>query len=329
MKKFSLFLLLILLSATIFVAVTLHKTVEITETYVEIKKGATAGSIASTLHENGIIKNRDFFYIYVKLSNSATALSYGNYLFEGEMNILDVHKKLTSGDVILHKVTIPEGLTIKKTAELLAENKMGSSEEFIRLGNDGAFAKQLTGFEIASLEGFLYPETYYFPAEADEKSILTHMVKQYFSVTSDINFKPLPNLDYYQTIIMASIVEREAKYNSEKPVIASVYLNRVEQNMKLQADPTVAYVLEQAGKTRKKIYYRDLEVDSPFNTYKYEGLPPTPICSPSLSAIEAVLNPEDTDYFFFFAGKDGRHIFSQTYSQHLSKQREYKRTNGR
>jgi len=329
MKKIALIFILIILSALAYLTLSLFRTVEVPATNIEIMRGETAGKIATKLHEKGIISNRDIFYLYVKLSKSATALSYGNYLFEGDLNLLDVHKKLISGDVILHKVTIPEGLTIKKTAELLASKNMGSLEEFIRLGNDAEFAKKLTGFEISSLEGFLYPETYYFASEADERSILIHMVKQYFSVTSNVNFKPLQNLDYYQTIIMASIVEREAKYSTEKPVIASVYLNRVEQKMKLQADPTVAYVLEQAGKTRKKIYYRDLEVDSPFNTYKYKGLPPTPICSPSVSAIEAVLNPEDTDYFFFFAGKDGRHIFSQTYSQHLSKQREFKRSNGK
>lgn len=329
MKKIVLIFILISVAIIAFVMFSLFRTVDVPTTNIEVLRGETAGKIATKLHEKGVIRNRDIFYLYVKLSKSATALSYGNYLFEGNLNLLDVHKKLISGDVILHKVTIPEGLTIKKTAELLAFQDMGSLEEFIRLGNDAAFAKQLTGFEISSLEGFLYPETYYFPSEADERSILTHMVKQYFSVTSNLDFKPLPNLDYYQTIIMASIVEREAKHSLEKPVIASVYLNRVEQKMKLQADPTVAYVLEQAGKNRKKIYYRDLEVDSPFNTYKYDGLPPAPICSPSVSAIEAVLNPEDTDYFFFFAGENGRHIFSQTYSQHLSKQREFKRSNGK
>jgi len=329
MKKIVLFFILFSAVLAAIVTLSLFRTVDVPTTSIKIMRGETAGMIATKLHEQGIIRNRDIFYIYVKFSRSATELSYGNYLFEGRLSLLDVHKKLTSGDVILHKVTIPEGLTVKKTAELLAAKNIGELDEFLKLGNDPEFAKKLTGFEINSLEGFLYPETYHFPSEATEAFILTHMVKQYFSATSNINFKPLPNLDYYQTIIMASIVECEAKYVAEQPTIASVYLNRVEQKMKLQADPTVKYVLEQAGKTRKKIYYRDLEVDSPYNTYKYEGLPPTPICSPSLSAIEAVLNPAVTDYFFFFAGKDGRHIFSQTYSQHLSKQREYKRANGR
>jgi len=329
MKKIIITIILVLAAVTAIVTLSLFRTIEVPTTNIEISKGETAGTIATKLHEQGIIRNRDIFYLYVKFSKSATALSYGNYLFEGNLNILDVHKKLTSGDVILHKVTIPEGLTIKKTAELLAAKKFGELDEFIRLGNNPEFAKKLTGMELTSLEGFLYPETYYFPADTDEAAILKHMVKQYFAVTAEIDFKPLQDLDYYQTIIMASIVEREAKHIEEQPTIASVYLNRVEQKMKLQADPTVAYVLEQAGKTRKKIYYRDLEVDSPYNTYKYRGLPPTPICSPSISAIEAVLNPDVTDFFFFFAGKGGRHIFSQTYSQHLSKQREFKRANGK
>jgi len=129
---------------------------------------------------------------------------------------------------------------------------------------------------------------------------------------------------------MASIIEKEAHYDDEKPTIASVYLNRIEYNMKLQADPTVAYILEQMGRSRKKLYYKDLTIDAPHNTYIYKGLPPTPICSPSITSISGVLYPKETDYFFFFANpRSRRHIFSQTYSQHLSKQRDLKRDNAK
>ena len=147
------------------------------------------------------------------------------------------------------------------------------------------------------------------------------MVEQHFSQTKDLDFSHSKEMDYYQILILASIVEKEAQFDEEKPTIASVYLNRLEVDMKLQADPTISYILEQKGKKRKKIYYKDLKIDSPYNTYLYKGLPPTPICTPSKSAIKAVLEPEETDYFYFFASGGGKHTFSQTYSQHLSRQR--------
>ena len=162
------------------------------------------------------------------------------------------------------------------------------------------------------MEGFLYPDTYYFPKGATEKFIIKTMVDNFYKKTSDLNISPDFKLDFYQTLIIASIVERESGLQEEKPLIAGVYVNRFLKGYKLQADPTVAYVLEQKGKSRKKIFYKDLLVDSPYNTYLYKGLPPTPIANPSLDTIKAVLNYEPTDYMFFFAN-NGRHIFSKTY----------------
>ncbi|MBN2461211.1 MAG: endolytic transglycosylase MltG [Candidatus Cloacimonetes bacterium] len=329
MKFFSLILLLIVFIFIIYSVFLFFKPFWVRQTVIEIENGESALSIATKLFYHDVIKSKFAFYVYVKITGISGRLSYGKYLFNGRYSLLDVIRKIKSGEVYLRRVTIPEGYTINKTSQRLARKGFGDYEAFRALANDSTFARKLTGFSIPSLEGFLYPETYYFPEDVNEEYILTHMVRRFFVETADLDFAPNANVDFYQTIILASIVEKEAHYNDEKPLIASVYLNRIEGSMRLQADPTVAYVLEKYGQNRKIIYYRDLTIDSPYNTYKYLGLPPTPICNPSLSSIEAVLNPINSDFYFFFADRKGRHIFSQTYSQHLTAQRNLKGKHGK
>jgi len=290
--------------------------------YFRIHRGESAYRISQRLAAADIIRSRSVFYWLTRLSGKAKYLSYGLYHFDGELNSFSILKKIEQGRVQLRRITIPEGLPLQKTFALLSEENFGDYARFDSLSHDPALIKELTGFELNSLEGFIYPETYFFPEEAAERYILETMVNQYFAQTENLDFSGTNKLDYYQTLILASIVEREAKVSDEKSLIASVYLNRLEIDMKLQADPTVAYCLEKIGKKRKKIYYKDLKIDSPYNTYLYKGLPPTPICSPSQSAIVAVLNPDETDYLYFFASGGGKHTFSQTYSQHLSRQRK-------
>ncbi len=299
------------------------------ETIIKIEKGETARSIAQKLYNKNIIHSKEAFYVYIKVTNSQRELSYGRYLFQGKLSMIDIINLIKSGKVLLHKLTIPEGLPAWKTCKLLAENDFGNYQKFVQLYTDSTFAKKLTGFSIPNLEGFLYPETYFFPEEATEEFILSHLVEEFFKQTSELDFKPNELLNFYETIILASVVEREARLQHEKPTIASVYINRLNNNYKLQADPTVAYVLELQGKTRKKIYYKDLLIDSPYNTYKHYGLPPTPICSPSKTSIEAVLNPADTDFFFFFADGSGGHEFTKTYEQHIFRQNQIKAQNGK
>ena len=302
---------------------------QVNEVLMEIKKGETALSIAQKLSDHRVIRSKNSFYVFIKLTKSEGFLNYGKYLFKGKLALSDVIDTIKSGKVVLRKVTIPEALSVRKTCKLLAKEEFGDFQQFLDICNDPQIAKQFTGFSISSLEGFLYPETYHFPEGVSEKYIISHLVKSFFSQTADLNFVPDEQLDFYDVIILASIVEREARIEKEKPTIASVYLNRLNYHYKLQADPTIAYALEEQGKTRKKIYYKDLNIDSPYNTYKNYGLPPTPICSPYTTSIEATLKPAETDYFFFFANFGGRHEFSQTYAQHLSKQRLLKQENGK
>ena len=293
---------------------------KVNEVLIDISHGESALSIAEKLYEKNVIRNIRVFYLYVKFTDMDKILSFGKYHFSGKLSLLEVVDILGSGKVVLRKVTIPEGLTIIKTARVLSQYGFADYDKFVALCNDSLFARKLTGFSVSSLEGFLYPETYHFPYEVSEEYIIKTLVQEFFSQTQSFDFAPNSDLNFYETLILASIVEREARFKEEQTTIASVYLNRIKYNYKLQADPTVAYALEQQGKIRKKIYYRDLKIDSPYNTYKNYGLPPTPICSPAISSIQAVLEPAETDYFFFFANGSGRHEFNQTYQQHINQQ---------
>lgn len=330
MKYLSLFLILIILFFAAQGIYLIFKPVMLDQVFVQIEPGDSAQKIAQKLADQGVITSKAWFYLYVKLTGISEDLSFGRYMFFGNYTLKDVVKKIKAGEIYLKRITIPEGLTVKKTCRRLAAKRFGDYGKLLALVNDSTFSRQLTGFSIPSLEGFLYPETYHFPEDITEEEILTNLVRRFFIQTAELDFEPRENMDFYEIIIMASIIEKEAHYDDEKPTIASVYLNRIEYNMKLQADPTVAYILEQLGRSRERLYYKDLAIHSPYNTYLNPGLPPTPICSPAISSIRAVLYPEDTDYFFFFANaKSRRHIFSQTYSQHLSKQRELKKQNDR
>ncbi len=322
----------ILLVIVSFIAIDIKlllKPVYIRDTIVEVNDGETAKSISKKLYDSGIIRSRFLFEKYARYKGIDRKLSRGKYLFRGKITIPEALRLLHSARVILHKVTIPEGMTARRTAHLLADNGFGDYQRFMELINDSLFVKRTTGFCLPSLEGFLYPETYLFPEGVREEFILRHMVDQFWKMTAN-TFEDTSTLeDFYPTIILASIVEREARREEEKPFIADVYLNRIERGMLLQADPTVAYALENAGIRRSRILYKDLKYDSPYNTYLNPGLPPTPVCNPTISAIEATLNPQDTNYYFFFADGEGGHIFSETYRQHSSRLRKLRNDNGR
>ena len=319
MKIFSFFLILIVLYFIGHGLFLLSHPQEIETQVFEIGKGETAIEIANRLAENNIIRSRMLFYLYTKLTRKSKGLDYGKYLFEGKLSILDIAERIQRGKIFLKKVTIREGLSLKETFRVIAKKGFTTYRKLMKTANDSNFLDEILTIKVQSLEGFLYPETYYFPEKINPEYIIKTIVNEFYNQICDINFTKCQTLDFYEILILASIIEKEAQIDSEKPVIASVYLNRLETGMKLQADPTVAYTLEELGKNRHKIYYKDLKIESPYNTYLYQGLPPTPICSPTISSIKAVIYPEQTDYYFFFAN-NGRHIFSKTYRQHILKQ---------
>ncbi len=316
------------------------------EVVVDIPEGTTASGIAQILYQNEIIRNKTLFLVYTKLADCEKKLSYGEFHFPGHQSMKKVIWKLENSKVKLYPVTIIEGLTIKQTASVFSDAGFADFDRFVSLCYDSLFAKELAGLNIQSLEGLLYPDTYRLPKNISEEYIINSMVNKLINqlstldlpfihkfkqkgkqVASSENINTIVNTkgltyDLYNYIVLASIVEREATFSDEKPLIAGVYHNRLRINKRLQADPTVAYALREEGIVRQRIYYNDLKIDSPYNTYRYHGLPPTPICSPSILSIKAAIQPQETEYFFFFANNRGRHIFTKTYQDHLRRQRE-------
>ena len=290
---------------------------------LEICQGDSAHKIANSLSKQHIIRSKTWFYAIVRLGHLDHKLNVGFYSFNGYTNMFGVIDKLVSGKSLVNKVTIPEGTTIFKTLSILAEHKVGNWDKFDSLASDTAFVHKTTGFKVKTLEGFLYPATYEFMPNTSEEKALTMMVEEFFSRVPIA--KERDQKAFYKAMILASIVEREAKVQTEKPIIASVYLNRLQIGMRLQADPTVTYLQEKEGVHKQVVYYKDLKNDSPYNTYRKKGLPPGPICSPSISAIDAALNPANTNFLFFFAEPAGNHIFTATYEEHMSLQKEKKK----
>ena len=220
---------------------------------------------------------------------------------------------LESGKSKVFKFTIIEGNTVKNVIDKLIANEKGSRENFEKAFKEIAFPYPTPN---GNFEGYLYPETYFIPESYDEKAIINIFLKEFLK---KFPVEKYPDKDeFYQKLIMASILEREAAVENEKPIMASVFYNRMNKNMYLAADSTVNFVFNYE---KKRIYYKDLKVDSPYNTYKNKGLPPAPICNPTVSSVEAAYHPADTEYLFFVTKGGGEHFFSKTYKEHLDFQK--------
>ena len=281
---------------------------------VYIKENLTAEEIAEKLKSEKIIKNKIIFSLLAKYLDIEENLKSGIYEFNEKMNVKDVLVKLTEGGPPPYiKVTIPEGLKITEIAEIFDKNGLCSKEEFLNEVNDVEKYKKYIFEDAESLEGFLFPDTYFFEKENLTKNIemmLINFTQEFNGVYK--NYKG--ELKKYEILKLASIVEEEAQVQKERPIIAGVFINRLNLNMLLQADPTLKYILPDAGYI---LTTKELEIDSPYNSYKYPGLPPTPICNPGIESIKSVIYPEKTDYLYFVAKGDGTHLFAKTFDEHL------------
>ena len=259
------------------------------------------------------VSNNPFFKLYLKFKNNGRDIKAGNYELRGKFNMIELVSMLESGKSKVFKFTIIEGNTVKNVIDKLVANEKGSRENFEKAFKEINFPYPTPD---NNFEGYLYPETYFIPDSYDEKAILNVFLKEFLKKFPVENY---PDKDeFYQKLIMASILEREAAVESEKPLMASVFYNRIAKNMTLSADSTVNFVFNYE---KKRIYYKDLEVDSPYNTYKNKGLPPGPICNPTVSSVNAAYNPADTEYLFFVTKGGGEHFFSKTYKEHLDFQK--------
>lgn len=262
------------------------------------------------------ISKNIIFKVYLKYRNEGKGIKAGYYELKGNLNMKELIDVLEEGKDKVFRLTIPEGYSVAEIAELLEKMGKIDKDKFYKTFNEIEFPYPTPN---GNFEGYLYPETYYIPENYDERLILRTLLREFLKKFPPENY---PNKEeFYQKLIMASILEREAKLDEEKPLMASVFYNRIGKGMKLASDATVNFVYNYK---KKRMYYKDLEIDSPYNTYKYKGLPPAPISNPSVVSVEAAYNPAKTDYLFFVAKGDGGHFFSKTYREHLEFQRKNK-----
>lgn len=273
---------------------------------VPLKKSLSVLPISKNIIFNG----------YLKYRNEGKGIKAGYYELKGNLNMKELIDVLEEGKDKVFRLTIPEGYSVAEIAELLEKMGKIDKDKFYKTFNEIEFPYPTPN---GNFEGYLYPETYYIPENYDERLILRTLLREFLKKFPPENY---PNKEeFYQKLIMASILEREAKLDKEKPLMASVFYNRIDKGMKLASDATVNFVYNYK---KKRMYYKDLEIDSPYNTYKYKGLPPAPISNPSVVSVEAAYNPAKTDYLFFVAKGDGGHFFSKTYREHLEFQRKNK-----
>lgn len=292
---------------------------------VDIPPGSSTQEIAKILRSDGLIKNEWFFILRAKALNSEGKMQAGKYLLNAGMTTDEIIKKIVLGKAQLDSVkfTIPEGFTVKDIANRLSDIGLVNKDKFLYETQNGTFnydfLKDVPQNRPDRLEGYLFPDTYQVRLGASEDDIIKLMLSRFEEVYKSTIKENAKNLGMTpdQIIIIASMVEKEAMVDSDRRLIAGVIYNRLKKNMKLQIDATVEYAL---GKHKDKLSYKDLEINSPYNTYMYYGLPKGPISNPGLKSIEAALNPAKHDYYYYVAKNDGTHIFSKTYTEHMKAQ---------
>ena len=273
------------------------------EFILEMPQGAGAGTLSQQLIRKQLIPHEIIIKLAIRTYGFNKKLKAGEFLIEQNMSILDILNRISSGKVVLHKITIPEGLTSHQIKELFNNNQL---------------LTDTIDFEIE--EGSILPETYTFAKGTSRKELIKQAQKALQNNLAEIWEKranDLPLNSKEELLVLASIIEKETGINSERSKIASVFINRLNKNMLLQTDPTVIYALTM-GKTelKRSLKRKDLQIDNPYNTYKYAGLPPKPICNAGLESIKAAANPSNTPYFYFVADGNGGHNFSKTLAEH-------------
>jgi UPF0755 protein len=288
---------------------------------IEIPEGSRLREISIRLTDKGLIQHPLKFEWIARYQDLDRKLKAGEYQLSASMPPMAILKKLTEGDIYLHHVTIPEGFTIRQTARTLEEAGLVSAEKFISLTSEKTFLDQL-GISANSLEGYLFPNTYYFPKGVEEETVIQKMVDEFRKVFSPDLKKRSEEIGFsvHQVVTLASIIEKETGTAEERPLIASVFHNRLKKGMRLESDPTVIYGLKDfdGNLTRKH-----LKTPNAYNTYVIKGLPPGPIASPGEASLRAALFPSETTFLFFVSKNDGTHYFSSNYKDHRKAVKKY------
>ena len=290
---------------------------------VVIPDGSTFQFVAALLEREGLIKSRSVFVLIGKSQSADRKVQAGEYELNPGMTPAEILSKLLNGEVLLHPLTIPEGLTITQIADVVSQQGLTDRAEFLRLAKDRAFVASL-GIKAETLEGYLYPDTYRFPRPIEAREVLVAMVEQLRQVVGPDLLARMQELKMtiHEVLTLASVIEKETGSGGERPEISAVFHNRLKKHIPLQSDPTVIYGLPAFdGNLHKK----DLSSPSPYNTYRVQGLPPGPIANPGIQAIRATLYPSDSRSLYFVSRNDGTHQFSATLIEHNKAVEKYQK----
>lgn len=324
MKRILIAALLLILGGTGAIAVWLGLSVtrpfkgyEGVEAFVEIPSGSGPITMGRTLEEAGVVPSVTAFRTAVWMRGAGRKLQAGEYRFEGPMTPLQVVDKIARGEVHLRPLTFREGLTIRQMAAVFEEAGFGTAREFIAAASNPEPIRELDP-DAQDLEGYLFPDTYALPRRITARQLVDRMVARFEqALTPEIREDAgARGLSVRQLVTLASLVEKETGKEEERPLVAAVYSNRLKLGMGMQADPTVIYALERAGRYDGNLTREDLKFDSPYNTYRYPGLPPGPIAAPGKASLAASANPADVPYIYFVSRNDGSHVFASTLEEH-------------
>ena len=281
--------------------------------FVILRPGWSTRHIAQTLQREGIIRSAPAF-LMVHYAKGQGSLKAGEYKFEAPANALEVRDRVLRGDVFARTVVVPEGYNLYDIAGVVEQAGLGSAADFVAAANDNLQLVRDIDPQAKSLEGYLFPDTYQFTRIDTGHEIAAAMVHRFRQEAQKIGLLGRP--DIHRIVTMASIVEKETAVPDERPLVASVYFNRLDKNMLLGADPTVIYAALLAGRYRGTIYQSDLQFDSPYNTYKFPGLPPGPIANPGVASLQASMHPAQSDFLYFVSDNNGHHRFSRSAAEH-------------
>ena len=305
------------------------------QTFVLLHPGYSSRRIAAELKSAGVIRSEQAFILW-HYAHRQRSLKAGEYLFEKPANIIDIQNRLRRGDVYFHTVVVPEGFTMFDIARAIEAAGLGTAQDFLKVARSDTELISDIAPGAHSLEGYLFPDTYDFTRMMTMHEMAAAMVKQFRQVAHQIGLMdaphpsfvasrqaqpvstpdPAPPTGIERTVIMASIVEKETRVPDERPLVASVYYNRLGQNIALDADPSVIYAELLAGTYTGALHHADMQFESPYNTYRNPGLPPGPIANPGRSSLQAAMQPAQSDYYYFVADAEGHHRFAHTIEEH-------------
>jgi UPF0755 protein len=292
-------------------------------TFFLLRPGWSTRHIARDLQKQGIIRSSAAF-LMVDYAKGLRTLKAGEYKFDQSASAFEVWRRLTVGDVYARTVVVPEGYNMFDIAAAVEQAGLGPASDFLIAARNDLFLVKDIDPDAKSLEGYLFPDTYQFTRINTSHEIAAAMVHRYRQEAQKIGL--LGRSDIHRVVTMASIVEKETADPNERPLVAGVYYNRLNRNMTLAADPSVIYAALLAGRYRGTIYASDLQYESPYNTYKYPGLPPGPIANPGVASLQAAMHPKQTDYLYFVSDNNGHHRFARDLEEHARNVAAYRKS---